>query len=148
MNKPEVRRLLGYISAGFDNRALSDATAEVWSEELPDVSFDVAKEAVRRHFRKPTPRPYLSLDVLMDEIRVLTRQTTTAIEEDVRSAKARGLLDASWPAREPLPASVAERLAEARQAFARQAAAIESRVIENPRSLGELGQLGKDMPRD
>ncbi len=52
MNRPEVRRLLGYISAGFDNRTLSDATAEVWSEELPDVSFDVAKEAVRRHFRK------------------------------------------------------------------------------------------------
>ena len=46
MNRPEVRRLLGYISAGFDNRALSDATAEVWSEELPDVSFDVAEGEV------------------------------------------------------------------------------------------------------
>ncbi|MCS6570301.1 hypothetical protein NYQ35_15960 [Curtobacterium flaccumfaciens pv. flaccumfaciens] len=147
MNKPEVRRLLGYISAGFDNRALSDATAEVWSEELPDIPFDVAKEAVRRHFRKPAPRQYLSLDVLMDEIRVLTRQTSTAIEEDVRSAKARGFLDASWPARKPLPAPVAARLTEARQAFARQAAAIESAVIENPRSLSELGTLGKEMPR-
>lgn len=145
MNRPEVRRLLGYISAGFDNRALSDATAEVWSEELPDVTFDVAKEAVRRHFRKPTPRPYLSLDVLMDEIRVLTRQTTTAIEEDVRSAKARGLLDASWPARDPLPAEIAARLAEARQAFAREAAAIESAVIAQPRSLGDLNRIGKQV---
>ncbi|WP_206556301.1 hypothetical protein, partial [Curtobacterium luteum] len=105
-------------------------------------------ESLPSPYRKPTPRPYLSLDVLMEEIRVLTRQTTTAIEEDVRSAKARGLLDASWPAREPLPAPVAQRLAEARQAFAKQAAAIESRVIENPRSLGELGRLGKDVPRD
>ncbi len=40
----------------------------------------------------------------MDEIRVLTRQTTTAIEEDVRLSEGTRAADASWPAREPLPA--------------------------------------------
>jgi hypothetical protein len=100
--------LLGYISAGYDNRALSEATAQVWAEELGHVDFETAKEAVRSHFQKPKPREYLSLDVLLDQIKVNTRQTPQAIEEDVRSAKARGLIDQDWPRRAALPADAIE----------------------------------------
>ena len=145
MNEPEVRRLLGYISAGYDNRQLSAATATVWTEELGDVDYDTAKQAVRNHFRKPSPREYLSLDVLLEQIRVDTRQTPTAIEEDVRSAKARGLIEASWPKREPLPREVAERLARARAEFAATAAAIESGVVVSPRAI-EVGLVGRKVP--
>ena len=145
MNEPEVRRLLGYISAGYDNRQLSAATATVWTEELGEVEFEVAKQAVRNHFRKPSPRAYLSLDVLLEQIRVDTRQTPTAIEEDVRSAKARGFIDASWPARQALPRPVAARLAAARLDFALAAEAIESGVIVTPRAL-DVGTVGREVP--
>ena len=145
MNEPEVRRLLGYISAGYDNRQLSAATATVWTEELGDVEFEVAKQAVRNHFRKPSPRAYLSLDVLLEQVRVDTRQTPSAIEEDVRSAKARGFVEPSWPARQPLPRPVAARLAAARLDFALAAEAIEAGVVERPRAL-DVGTIGRDVP--
>jgi hypothetical protein len=145
VNEPEVRRLLGYISAGYDNRQLSAATATVWTEELGDVEFEVAKQAVRNHFRKPSPRAYLSLDVLLEQIRVDTRQTPTAIEEDVRSAKARGFIESSWPARQALPRPVAARLAAARLDFALAAEAIEAGVIETPRAL-DVGTVGREAP--
>lgn len=145
MNEPEVRRLLGYISAGFDNRQLSTATVDVWTVELADVDADDALQAVRHHFRKPAPRDYLSLDVLLEQIRVDTRQTPTAIEEDVRSAKARGFIDAAWPARKALPRPVAERLAQARLDFALAAEAIEAGVVETPRAL-DVGTVGRSVP--
>lgn len=145
MNEPEVRRLLSLISGGYDNRTLTAITAEVWTMELADTDFDIAWQAVRNHFRKPSPREYLSLDVLLEQIRVDTRQTPTAIEEDVRSAKARGLIEASWPRREPLPREVAERLARARAEFAETAAAIEAGVVATPRAL-DVGTVGRKVP--
>jgi hypothetical protein len=69
VNEPEVRRMLGYISAGYDNRQLSAATATVWTKEFGDVDYGTAKQAVRNHFRKPSLRDYLSLDVLLEQIR-------------------------------------------------------------------------------
>lgn len=144
MNKSEVARLIGYISAGFDNRKLSEATVDVWTAELADVAADDALQAVRTHFRKPSPRDYLSLDVLLEEIRVNTRQTPTAIEEDVRSAKARGFIDPSWPARQALPRPVAARLAAARLEFALAAEAIEAGVITDPKAI-EVGLVGRRM---
>jgi hypothetical protein len=146
VNKPEVARLIGYISAGFDNRKLSEATVDVWAEELAEMHADDALQAVRNHFRKPSPRDYLSLDVLLEQIRIDTRQTPTAIEEDVRSAKARGLIEASWPKRDPLPRPVAEQLARARAEFAETAAAIEAGVIDAPRAL-TVGAVGQPMPQ-
>lgn len=145
MNEPEVRRLLSLISGGYDNRTLTAITAEVWLMELADTDFDIAWQAVRNHFRKPSPRDYLSLDVLLEQIRVDTRQTPAAIEEDVRSAKARGLIEASWPKREPLPREVAERLARARADFAATAAAIESGVVVSPRAI-DVGLVGRKVP--
>lgn len=145
MNEPEVRRLLSLISGGYDNRTLTAITAEVWTMELADTDFDIAWQAVRNHFRKPSPREYLSLDVLLEQIRVDTRQTPGAIEEDVRSAKTRGLIDASWPARQALPRPVAARLARARQQFAEQAAAIEAGTVTDGRLL-ELGTVGRKVP--
>jgi hypothetical protein len=146
VNEPEVRRLLSLISGGYDNRTLTAITAEVWLMELADTDFDIAWQAVRNHFRKPSPRDYLSLDVLLEQIRVDTRQTPTAIEEDVRSAKARGLIEASWPKRDPLPRAVAEQLARARAEFAETAAAIEAGVIDAPRAL-TVGSVGQPMPQ-
>jgi hypothetical protein len=145
MNEPETRRLLGYISAGYDNRALSEATAQVWAEELAGVPFEVAKQSVRNHFHKPKPRDYLSLDVLMEQIKVDTRQTRQAIEEDVRSAKARGLLEQSWPPREPLPQSVAADLAEARALFGREMAQYEAIEVGTGAPI-DVGQIGKAIP--
>ncbi|WP_248703760.1 hypothetical protein [Curtobacterium sp. MWU13-2055] len=117
--------------------------------ELADTDFDIAWKAVRNHFRKPSPRDYLSLDVPLEQIRVDTRQTPTAIEEDVRSAKARGLIDASWPKRDPLPRAAAEGLVRARAEFAETAAAIEAGgagVIDVPRA-PTVGPVGRPMPR-
>lgn len=113
--------------------------------ELADTDFDIAWQAVRNRSRKPAPREYLALDVLLEHIRVDTRRTPTAIEEDVRSAKARGLIEASWPKRDPLPRPVAEQLARARADFAETAAAIEAGVIDAPRAL-TVGTVGRKVP--
>lgn len=145
MNEPEARRLLAYISAGFDNRTLSEATAQVWAEELGGVPFEVAKQSVRNHFHKPRPRDYLSLDVLMDQIKVDTRQTRQAVEEDVRSAKARGLLGQSWPAHDPLPFDVAANLADARALFGAQMAEYEALGTGDGKPI-DVGHVGRVVP--
>lgn len=146
MNEPEARRLLGYISAGYDNRTLSEATAGVWAKKLADVELDTAIQAVDNHFDKPRPREYLSLDVLRDQIKVDTRMTPQAVEEDVRSAKARGLIEQSWPARTPLPKNVATDLAEARALFGRQMARYDELGTGDGIPIDVSG-IGREIPR-
>jgi hypothetical protein len=148
MTPNEAEDLLTYISVGFDNRAISKSAAAIWADLMPDVDVKDAMAAVKAHFLSPAPRRYLDVAAILDGVRVITRQTPEAIEADVRSAKARGLIDGSWPRSTPLPPDVARRLALARHAEIAERAEIEARYAAlEPGPPIEPGEIGRDVPR-
>lgn len=53
MNLEEAAKLLG-LAAARDNRTPSNAMALAWHEDLGDLDFDVAREALRQHYRTST----------------------------------------------------------------------------------------------
>lgn len=150
MNLNDTRQLLAYISAGFDNRNVSEATAVIWADMLRDVRLTDAQQAVKAHFLRPAPRPYLDIAALLEGVRQITRANSGDVEADVRSAKARGLIGAEWPKRKPLPDSVQERLTAARQAFREWSAGIEARTeLPAPQTGAQpipLDGIGKTIP--
>lgn len=116
MNKTEVGKLLT-IASGFDRRQVDAMTIEAW-HSVPDVSgadFGDARNVLIAHQTGPQAAEYFTVRHLAAGLAKIARSTKGDVEADVRSAKARGLIGAEHPARQPLPADVAERLAEARQ---------------------------------
>lgn len=54
MKALEMKVVLAYISA-FDNRNITDETAAVWADALPEwITPAIAREAVKRFFTQPT----------------------------------------------------------------------------------------------
>jgi hypothetical protein len=131
MDLKQTKALIGYISVTWDNRALSNATAEGWHEELAAVPFEVAKAAVKTHFTTPG-HGYLDLAALLALVRRDMRTTRGALQADVRSAKARRMISADWSESQTLPEDVSDRLYAARAREAAERQEIETRVIENP----------------
>ena len=116
MNTVEAAKLLTIVS-GIDRRVVDELTARAWASLLVSVSFEDAQAAVLAHYADPVTRhDYLTVGHVLDRVEAAQRLSRSAVEADVRSAKARGLIDSSWPVREPLPGSVVEQLAAARQA--------------------------------
>lgn len=115
MNKVEVGKLLT-IASGFDRFITVDrVTTEAWSLALSAVDFDDAQAVVLEHYVGPSGREALSVRHIIAATALKSRHTRELIEVDVRSAKARGLLPADHPAREPLPGDIARRLTAARE---------------------------------
>ena len=116
MKPSEAAELLAFIAA-FDNRKVSKETAVAWSmtvtREVPALTLDVAREIVMDHFA--APGDYFTVGILIDEARKRLRLDSRSVAADVRSARARGLVDPGWPTSMPLPADVVERLAAARR---------------------------------
>ena len=104
--------------SNFDNRKLDPAVARDWKVMLDRElhgrgTVEDAMEVVLDHFAQPDP-PYFTVGLLAEGLRKRLRLTPKQIVDDVRSAKARGLLPSGHDPRAPLPADVAERLAAAR----------------------------------
>jgi hypothetical protein len=117
VNKTEVAKLLTIVS-GFDRRQVDEMTVEAWHSipEIADAPYEVGQTAVMAHFRDPLTRnEYLTVGRVLDRIEVDARSKLADIEADVRSAKARGLLEPTYPPREPLPADVKVLLFQARE---------------------------------
>lgn len=128
MNKVEIGQLLT-IASGFDRFVTVDrVTTEAWHLALSNVSYAEAQEVVVAHFTGPRAKEQFSVRHVLEAVESRLRMTDDAIEADVRSAKARGLIDRDWPKREPLPADVAALLSVARQRD----------IEENRRLTGEL----------
>jgi len=125
MQLAEVGKLLAIIKS-FDNRRLDESTAMAWKlmldREVPSASLEQATEVVLDWFGRENP--YFEVRHLVAGLKRELRLNRAQVEADVRSAKARGLVDGSWSERVPLPVDVAERLAAAR-AVARDAAPVE-----------------------
>lgn len=113
MNRTEVAQLLTLASA-FDKRKVDDPTVLAWHAVLKNFDYGLAEQAVIEHQAGALRREYLTVGHVVDAVRAASRQNPEQIEVDVRSAKARRWIPQDWPRRQPLPADMAARLAEAR----------------------------------
>lgn len=55
MNKSEVAMLLAAAS-GRDQRTIGDADVLAWHEDIGELPYELAQEALRRHYRESTER--------------------------------------------------------------------------------------------
>lgn len=115
MNVQETAKVLA-VAAGFDNRRPDDLATAAWMELLGGYTFEECRHAIIDHYRDPVTRhQYLTAAHVLDRVEKAGRARTPDIEADVRSAKARGLIEEAWPRREPLPHDVAVKLTLARE---------------------------------
>lgn len=125
MNLTETSKLLT-VASGFDRREVTEVTVAAWQLALADVPYEACVQAVTRHFTDPATRhAYLEVGHVLDRLEAGQRTRLHEVLADVRSAKARRLIDAGWPRDRPLPADVAARLASVRRA-ARAGAELEA----------------------
>lgn len=146
MNKREIAQLLT-LASGFDRRDVDEVTIEAWAlvPELAAADYTAATAAVVAHQTGPKRSEYLTIGHIVDALRVNGRNTLAAVEADVRSAKARGLIDASWPARQQLPAKVRDTLTALRDGERR---ASEERLALDQMAARpfEVGAVGREVP--
>lgn len=115
MNKTDAAKLLA-VASGFDRRQVDELTAAAWASALDGYSYSECERAIVAHHRDPATRlQYLTVGLVLDRLEQNQRTRRTDVEADVRSAKARRLIDENWPAREPLPTEAAYKLAAARE---------------------------------
>jgi hypothetical protein len=115
VNKTETAKVLT-IASGFDRRQVDEMTVEAWASALTGYTFEQVQAAVVQHFRDPATRhDYLGIAHVLDRLERDTRARAADVEADVRSAKARGLIEPTHPAREPLPDDVKVLLFVARE---------------------------------
>ena len=129
MDLVDVGKLLAVASA-YDNRQLREETAIAWKAaidlQLPELDARMAAEIVVWWFSEPRGE-YFAVGHLIGRAKDLLRVSPAAVAADVRSARARGLIDASWDERSPLPGDVREALRRAREGDVVAAAEIAAR---------------------
>lgn len=114
MNISEAARLLT-IASGFDRRQVDELSATAWASALDGYTYAECERAIIAHHRDPTTRTaYFTVGHLLDRVEQGLRLNAADIETDVRSAKARGIVSADWPARQPLDPEAARQLQTAR----------------------------------
>lgn len=87
MNKSEVAVLLG-LAAARDQRTVGETDVLAWHEDVGDLDFADAREALRRHYRESTDR------IMPAHVRRLTRlvrdeQRRLAGQHEVRALPSR-----------------------------------------------------------
>ena len=115
MNKQEAATLLA-LAGAFDRWIrVDDLTATAWEFALADVPFELARLAVVEHYKGPNAHKAIMPADIITATELAARLTKPQVEADVRSAKARGLIEKGWPDRQLLPEDVRVRLAAARE---------------------------------
>lgn len=143
MNKVEVGQVLT-IASGFDRFITVDrVTTEAWFLALSGVDYEEAKKVTVEHFIGPLAKETFGVRHILNAVADSGRNSPAAIEADVRSAKARGLIDRTWPSRDRLPADVADALFTLRDLERRQAAdPFELDQLEgSPADVGTVGRV-------
>lgn len=140
MNKVEIAQILA-IAGAFDNRNVQPATVEAWAliPAIQHMDHRDALDAVIAHQTGEKKGEYLTVGHVVDYVAKTTRSVD--IEADVRSAKARGLIDKSWPKNNPLPPDVANKLRDLRQA--ERVAAVHELTVD---AAVDYGLVLKDEP--
>jgi hypothetical protein len=123
ITKPEIGTLLLFAS-GLDRFVQVDrVTTDAWFRVLAnrDVTYAQAEQACIDHYTGPDAGRQFTVAHVVALVTVDNRSNLNAIEADVRSAKARGLIDKSWPSRNLLPPDIRDALFTLREFERRQA---------------------------
>ena len=144
MNKAEVGVLL-LLASGLDRFVQVDqVTTDAWYKVLSahNVTYAQAEQACIDHYTGPDGgRPFTVAHVIA-AVAVSDRTAQNAIEADVRSAKARGLIEKSWPERDMLPDDVRDALFTLRD-MERRTAAERFEFDQLPEKPIETGEVRK-----
>lgn len=133
MNISEAAKLLT-IASGFDRRQVDELSATAWASALDGHTYAACERAIIAHHRDPATRTaYLTVGHILDRVEEGLRLNAADVETDVRSAKARGIVPADWPARQPLDAESAHQLHAARNREREEAARHTSDAIGRAR---------------
>ena len=142
MNKTQVGQILT-IASGFDRFITVDrVTTEAWFLVLGAIDYDEAQAAVIGHFTGPIAKEVFSVRHILNAVADGGRNTRAAIEADVRSAKARGLISKGWPDRQALPDDVKDGLLTLRD-LERRAAAVRDELEQGGGSPADVGAVGR-----
>ena len=142
MNKTQVGQILT-IASGFDRFITVDrVTTEAWFLVLGAIDYDEAQAAVIGHFTGPIAKEVFSVRHILNAVADGGRNTRAAIEADVRSAKARGLISKGWPDRQALPDEVKDGLLTLRD-LERRAAAVRDELEQGGGSPADVGAVGR-----
>jgi len=115
VNKAEAAQLLA-LAGAFDRWIrVDDVMVTAWEYALAGVPFELARVAVVEHYKGQNAYKSIMPAYIISAVESAARLTRPQVEADVRSAKARGLVDQSWPDSQVLPDLVRERLAAARE---------------------------------
>ncbi len=115
MNLDETIALLA-LAAARDNRTPSEAMALAWHEDLDDIDYDVAREALRRHFRTSTD--YLMPVHIRQLAGEVVRERRRAIREANEARLAIEAAEVDRGALEDRPAEVVAFVREQAKKFA------------------------------
>jgi hypothetical protein len=142
VNKTQVGQILT-IASGFDRFITVDrVTTEAWFLVLGAIDYDEAQAAVIGHFTGPIAKEVFSVRHILNAVADGGRNTRAAIEADVRSAKARGLISKGWPDRQALPDEVKDGLLTLRD-LERRAAAVRDELEQGGGSPADVGAVGR-----
>jgi len=142
VNKTQVGQILT-IASGFDRFITVDrVTTEAWFLVLGAIDYDEAQAAVIGHFTGPIAKEVFSVRHILNAVADGGRNTRAAIEADVRSAKARGLISKGWPDRQALPDDVKDGLLTLRD-LERRAAAVRDELEQGGGSPADVGAVGR-----
>lgn len=140
MNIVQVGQILT-IASGLDRFIVVDrVTTEAWFLVLGHVDYEEAKAATLAHFTGPIAKETFSVRHILNAVADSGRNTPAAIEADVRSAKARGLVERSWPDRYRLPDDVRDALFTIRERERRSAWQLFDLDHGTPADVGIVGR--------
>jgi hypothetical protein len=111
MNKTEIAQMLT-IASGFDRRQVDTVTVEAWAlvADIAAMDYQTGVAAVVAHQTGARAGEYLQVHHIVDYAKQSHRDSAPEVEADVRSARARRLVEPTWPVTEPLPAEIASQL--------------------------------------
>jgi hypothetical protein len=101
----EAAQLLSILSA-IDRREFDAPTAKAWAHVFRDTPYERVEQAA---FRAIDAGVYVDVAAIKKQLGAMR----ASFERDVRSAKARGLVNADWPTSTPLPKRIEQRLRDA-----------------------------------
>ena len=133
------------LAQGFGNYFVGDEAAVLaWymAFEGRDFTLEQVMRAITKHCMDPAIKETVQPKHIIGALTEGERVKQSEVEADVRSAKARGLIEKSWPSRDRLPDDVRDALFTLRDRERRAAA--DMRELEG--SPADVGDVGREPP--
>jgi len=144
MTKAEIGKLLLFAS-GLDRFVqVGPVNTDAWFRVLGDcgATYAQAESACIAHYTGPDANRPFTVAHVVALVAADNRSAVASIAADVRSAKARGLIERYWPEREPLPFDVRHALLTLRERENRTLRDLfDTDQIGSPIDPGQVGRL-------